>query len=262
MIDDLETALEVEAARAGSTTGEATSVLDALPPPKRKLSGRGRWSWAAIALLVLVGGGALLAVEADLRRHASAAAAPTRARAAPVEITSATDYDPQGDGEEDRQQGRPRRRRQPDRDRLGNRALRLRHLRRDQDRARPRRRHLRDHRLAGDADGDDRPHRRPRAGTREVFAAAIGPAGRALRMGRTGRRGRRRRAPPRRSTLNVAAALALLPALDQQGLRSARPGRPLPGRDQRHQACSTDQRRLIGSDPLDRSNLTAYHRRG
>ena len=48
MIDDLSTALEVEAARAGSTTGEATSVLDAVPPPKRKLSGRGRWSWAAI----------------------------------------------------------------------------------------------------------------------------------------------------------------------------------------------------------------------
>ena len=41
MIDDLETALEVEAARAGSTTGEATSVLDAVPPPQRKLSGRG-----------------------------------------------------------------------------------------------------------------------------------------------------------------------------------------------------------------------------
>ena len=32
MIDDLSTALEVEAARAGSTTGEATSVLDAVPP--------------------------------------------------------------------------------------------------------------------------------------------------------------------------------------------------------------------------------------
>src|SRR3954452_18156603 len=53
MIDDLETALEVEAARAGSTTGEATSILDAVPAPKRKLSGPGRWSWTAIALLVL-----------------------------------------------------------------------------------------------------------------------------------------------------------------------------------------------------------------
>src|SRR6476646_4333202 len=55
MIDDLSTALEVEAARAGSTTGEATSVLDAVPPAKRKLPGRTRWSWAAIALIVLVG---------------------------------------------------------------------------------------------------------------------------------------------------------------------------------------------------------------
>src|SRR6476646_6950119 len=54
MIDDLSTALEVEAARAGTTTGEATSVLDAVPPPKRKLSGRKRWSWAAIAVLLLV----------------------------------------------------------------------------------------------------------------------------------------------------------------------------------------------------------------
>src|SRR4051795_13313435 len=62
MIDDLETALEVEAARAGSTTGEATSVLDAVPPPQRKLSGRRRWSWATVALLVLVAGGALAAV--------------------------------------------------------------------------------------------------------------------------------------------------------------------------------------------------------
>src|SRR6476646_8691934 len=38
MIDDLATALEVEAARAGSTTGEATSVLEAVPAAERKLS--------------------------------------------------------------------------------------------------------------------------------------------------------------------------------------------------------------------------------
>ena len=58
MIDDLSTALEVEAARAGTTTGEATSVLDAVAPPERKLAGPSRWSWAAIAVLLLVAGGA------------------------------------------------------------------------------------------------------------------------------------------------------------------------------------------------------------
>src|ERR1700744_1072189 len=55
MIDDLNTALEVEAARAGSTTGEATTVLQAVPPAQRKLSMGGRWSWglaAAVALII------------------------------------------------------------------------------------------------------------------------------------------------------------------------------------------------------------------
>src|SRR5215475_3171524 len=63
MIDDLSTALEVEAARAGTTTGEATSILDAVPQPKRKLSGPGRRSWVAILGVVLVAGGVLLAVQ-------------------------------------------------------------------------------------------------------------------------------------------------------------------------------------------------------
>jgi hypothetical protein len=98
MIDDLETALEVEAARAGSTTGEATSVLDAVPPPKRKLSGRGRWSWAAILILLLVGGGALLVVQLISSGIGGGGANQGKGRNIP--ISSATDYDPQGDGEE------------------------------------------------------------------------------------------------------------------------------------------------------------------
>jgi serine/threonine protein kinase len=98
MIDDLETALEVEAARAGSTTGEATSVLDAVPPPKRKLSSRGRWSWAAIALLVLVGGGALLATK--LISDGIDGGGANKGKGGTVTISSATDYDPEGDGEE------------------------------------------------------------------------------------------------------------------------------------------------------------------
>jgi serine/threonine-protein kinase len=98
LIDDLSTALEVEAARAGSTTGEATSVLDAVPPPKRKLSGRARWSWAAIALLVLVAAGALLAVQFVSSGGGGGGA--LKGKGSTVAISSATDYDPQGDGEE------------------------------------------------------------------------------------------------------------------------------------------------------------------
>jgi len=98
MTGDLETALEVEAARAGSTTGEATSVLDAVPPPQRKLSGRSRWSWAAIAALLLIGGGALVVVQ--LISSGIGGGGANEGKGAPVGIASATDYDPQGDGEE------------------------------------------------------------------------------------------------------------------------------------------------------------------
>ncbi len=99
MIDDLETALEVEAARAGSTTGEATSVLDAVPPPQRKLSGGARWSWAAIAILLLVGGGALLAVQL-ISNGGFGGGGADKGKGGNVSISGATDYDPQGDGEE------------------------------------------------------------------------------------------------------------------------------------------------------------------
>jgi len=98
IVDDLETALEVEAARAGSTSGEATSVLDAVPPPKRKLSSRARWSWTAIAALLLVAGAALLAVQ--LISSGIGGGGANKGKGATVSISSATDYDPQGDGEE------------------------------------------------------------------------------------------------------------------------------------------------------------------
>jgi eukaryotic-like serine/threonine-protein kinase len=100
MIDDLSTALEVEAARAGSTTGEATSVLDAVPPAKRKLSGRARWSWAAIAALAIVAAGALAAVEL-ISSGGSGGGGALKGKGSTVPLSSATDYDPQGDGEED-----------------------------------------------------------------------------------------------------------------------------------------------------------------
>jgi eukaryotic-like serine/threonine-protein kinase len=98
MIDDPSTALEVEAARAGSTTGEATSVLDAVPAPKRELSGRARWSWAAIGLLVLIAGGTLLAVQ--LISSGGGGGGALKDKGAVVPLSSATDFDPLGDGEE------------------------------------------------------------------------------------------------------------------------------------------------------------------
>lgn len=101
MIDDLSTALEVEAARAGSTTGEATSVLEAVPPAKRKLSSRARWSWAAIALIVLVGGGVLLAVHLIGSGNSGGGGGALNDKGSAVPLSSATDYDPQGDGQED-----------------------------------------------------------------------------------------------------------------------------------------------------------------
>jgi serine/threonine-protein kinase len=99
MIDDLETALEVEAARAGSTTGEATSILDAVPPPKRKLPGPGRRSWVAIVAVLLVAGAVLGVVELISNGNLGGGGA-NKGKGKNVPITSATDYDPQGDGEE------------------------------------------------------------------------------------------------------------------------------------------------------------------
>ena len=103
MIDDLSTALEVEAARAGSTTGEATSVLEAVPPAKRKLSSKARWSWAAIALIVLVGGGAIAVTQLIGSGNSpvgGGGGGGVEDKGTKVEITEASAYDPQGDGEE------------------------------------------------------------------------------------------------------------------------------------------------------------------
>jgi serine/threonine-protein kinase len=98
MIDDLSTALEVEAARAGSTAGGATAVLDAVPPPKRELSTRRRWSWVTAIVVLLVAGGALAAVK--LISDGAGGGGANKGKGTPIAIESATDYDPEGDGEE------------------------------------------------------------------------------------------------------------------------------------------------------------------
>ena len=50
MVLDLEATLEVEAARGGGTTGEATAVLDSVPKSRRRLGGGRRISGAGIAM--------------------------------------------------------------------------------------------------------------------------------------------------------------------------------------------------------------------
>jgi serine/threonine protein kinase len=109
MIDDLSTALEVEAARAGSTTGEATSVLEAVPPAQRKLSSRATWSWVAILAVIMVAAAVLLAthligsgnspISGNSNGGGGGGGGKTAEHA--VAIEGATDYDPEGDGHED-----------------------------------------------------------------------------------------------------------------------------------------------------------------
>jgi serine/threonine-protein kinase len=96
MLRDLEGALEVEVARAGGSTGEVTSVLDSVPPPRRKIFTRRRLSWAGI-LLVLAAGAAAIAIAALTGDDQSQQASGEGTAIQPV---SATDFDPDGDNDE------------------------------------------------------------------------------------------------------------------------------------------------------------------
>ncbi len=104
MIADLETALEVEAARAGSTSGEATSVLDAVPPPRRRLARGFRWSWSAFGLLLVLAAVVLALVYGISSGWFGGGGAGAGGRAGggmtPIKVTAATDYDPLGTGGE------------------------------------------------------------------------------------------------------------------------------------------------------------------
>jgi serine/threonine-protein kinase len=97
MLRDLESALEVEVARAGSATGEVTTVLDSVPAPRRRIFTRRRMSWAGIALVV-AGGIAALVIAA----LAGGPESPSTPQGAPaVRPIEATDFDPPpGDGQE------------------------------------------------------------------------------------------------------------------------------------------------------------------
>ncbi len=106
MIDDLSTALEVEAARAGSTTGEATSVLEAVPPASRKLSARARWSWGLVALVALIAVAVVVIILVDSSGNTPVVGnhengTPQKSSGTPVALDGATAYDPDGDEHEE-----------------------------------------------------------------------------------------------------------------------------------------------------------------
>jgi eukaryotic-like serine/threonine-protein kinase len=96
MIDDLRTALEVEAARAGSTEGEATTVLKAVRPRRRWLRVGWRSLLGGLAVLLI----AAAAIAAVIVISGGGGGGGGGVTAKPIEIASATDYDPEGDGTE------------------------------------------------------------------------------------------------------------------------------------------------------------------
>jgi serine/threonine-protein kinase len=102
MIWDLEQALAIEAARQGEATGEATTVLRALPDETGRLApGRLRRPGRYIALAVLAaaavaGGILLLATNTGPGERGSTARAKTPARIISTHLQAAHDYDPYG----------------------------------------------------------------------------------------------------------------------------------------------------------------------
>jgi serine/threonine-protein kinase len=102
MLDDLEGALEVEVARAGTTHGEATTVLDSVPEGRRRLSAPSRRTSIAGVLLVLAATGialgiAVLTGEDESPRGGDGGGG---GGAAAIELVDAIDFDPTGgDGE-------------------------------------------------------------------------------------------------------------------------------------------------------------------
>jgi len=106
LVHDLEQALAIEAARAGTTTGEATSVLRQLPEESSsyapaRLHRPGRW----LASVVLAGAvaAAVLVVLASRTEQGSNGGADRgggRGGLAPVTLLAANDYDPAGDDRE------------------------------------------------------------------------------------------------------------------------------------------------------------------
>jgi serine/threonine-protein kinase len=107
---DLEDALAAEAARTGTSTGEATAVLRTLPADaRRRLPLRLRMRLPVLLLIVMiaVGGAAVYLIADQLGERAQRGTGPGTTKPAPgeqivsVKRTSANDFDPLGDDKEE-----------------------------------------------------------------------------------------------------------------------------------------------------------------
>ena len=101
MVRDLEQTLEVEAARRGGTSGEATSVLDSVPSSRRRLGRRRRISGWGIAMAVV--GIALIAAALIFgERHLDVGDEPSGGGSEEIQLSSgaASEFDPEGDEQE------------------------------------------------------------------------------------------------------------------------------------------------------------------
>jgi serine/threonine-protein kinase len=103
MLDDLEGALEVEVSRAGTTHGEATTVLESVPESRRHLPTPSRRTSIVGILLVLAATGIALGIAAltgENERPRSGGGG-GGAAGSEIELTQAEAFDPPpGDGQE------------------------------------------------------------------------------------------------------------------------------------------------------------------
>ncbi len=103
MVRDLEQTLEVEAARRGGTSGEATSVLDSVPAERRRLGGGRRISGPGIALAVVIialaAAAVIFATRLDLGDSGSSGGTGGTSEVR-LSNGAASEFDPEGDQRE------------------------------------------------------------------------------------------------------------------------------------------------------------------
>jgi serine/threonine-protein kinase len=104
MVRDLEQTLEVEAARRGGTSGEATSVLDSVPDKRRRLGRKRRISGPgvalAIVLIALAAAAVVLVSRLDLGGNDNKGPTGTTTSEVKLSGDAASEFDPEGDQRE------------------------------------------------------------------------------------------------------------------------------------------------------------------